>query len=196
MKKIERPHYTHIRHNLLFEEKDHTDITSDTTNVGRFYHTPDGKRYPSVTTVLGAKPNPGITAWRQRVGEKEANRIMHHAATRGTALHETVERYCNNEKTHFEPDAMPNVKAMFHAIEPVLQKIGPIALQEKGLYSHRLELAGRVDMVADFDGIPSIIDFKTSSRRKTRSQIKSYFMQATAYATMFEEMTSSPIEQM
>jgi ATP-dependent exoDNAse (exonuclease V) beta subunit len=56
-------------------------------------------------------------------------------------------------------------------------------------------MAGRVDCVAVFANRVSVIDFKTSTRRKSPSQIKGYFIQETAYATMFEEMYGVPIER-
>ena len=59
---------------------------------------------------------------------------------------------------------------------------------EGSMYSNELEIAGRVDCIAEFAGRVSVIDFKTSTKRKTPSQIKGYFMQETAYAIMFEEM--------
>ena len=66
---------------------------------------------------------------------------------------------------------------------------------EGSMYSNELEIAGRVDCIAEFAGRVSVIDFKTSTRRKSPSQVKSYFLQETAYATMFEEMYGVPIER-
>ena len=59
----------------------------------RYYTTPDGDRFPSVTTVLGAKPKPYLQEWRNRVGEQEANRITKISSGRGTNLHTLCERY-------------------------------------------------------------------------------------------------------
>ena len=66
---------------------------------------------------------------------------------------------------------------------------------EGSMYSHKLEMAGRVDCVAEFAGKVSVIDFKTSTKHKTPSKIKNYFLQETAYAKMFEEMYNVPIER-
>ena len=182
-----RPNYTHLKDHSIFKFHD---LEVETTPTGRFYKTPEGNLYPSVTTVLGAQKNEGLLRWRKWVGNEEADRIMHHASTRGTALHEAVERYCDNEEEYFAPGEMPHVKSMFKSIEPQLKNIGVIAVQEAPLYSDFLGLAGRVDLIGEWDGVPSIVDFKTSSRRKKKSEIKSYFMQATAYAHMFEERTN------
>jgi genome maintenance exonuclease 1 len=66
---------------------------------------------------------------------------------------------------------------------------------EGSMYSNDLEMAGRVDLIAEFAGKVSVIDFKTSTKRKTPSKIKGYYMQETAYAKMFEEMYGVPINR-
>ena len=54
----------------------------------RIYLTPDGESLPSVTSVLSkTKDKTGLHAWRKRVGEKKAEKIMEDAARIGTALH-------------------------------------------------------------------------------------------------------------
>jgi genome maintenance exonuclease 1 len=63
------------------------------------------------------------------------------------------------------------------------------------LYSHYLEVGGRVDCIAEWDGTLSVIDFKTSKRPKEKAKIDNYFMQASAYCVMFEELTKIPIKQ-
>ena len=56
-------------------------------------------------------------------------------------------------------------------------------------------MAGRVDCIAEWNGKLSVIDFKTSRKEKRKEWIESYFMQCTAYAIMFEEMTGIPVPQ-
>ena len=171
-------------------------LVDDTTKKGRTYVTPEGNKYPSITTVLGSLSKEAIIAWRKRVGEEEANRISRHAAHRGTQLHTIAERYINNEEKVFADNEMPHVKALFKAVRPLIDKyIGKIILQETPLYSDKLQVAGRVDLIAEYKGILSVIDFKTSKRRKSREDISSYFMQAAFYAAAFYERTGIPIKQ-
>jgi genome maintenance exonuclease 1 len=54
-------------------------------------------------------------------------------------------------------------------------------------------MAGRVDCIAEYNGKRAVIDFKTANKAKYKSQIHSYFMQAAAYAIMYEERTGIPI---
>ena len=169
------------------------DLLTESTEEGRKYVTPDGEKYPSITTVLGHFSKAGIMEWRKRVGEEEANRVSLHATTGGTALHKVCERYLDNEEDYLN-GTMPHVQGMFNSIKPILDgRIGLVYMQEVPLYSDHLRLAGRVDCVGEFDGVPSIIDFKTSKRSKTEEDIKDYYEQEAAYAVMFEERTKIPI---
>lgn len=172
------------------------DLAVENTDRGRCYITPEGNAYSSITTILGSIGKESLKEWRKAVGEAEADRICHHAATRGTAMHEIVERYLNNESEWFLSKDMPHTRALFNSIRPILDRhIKEVILQECPLYSDTLRAAGRVDLVANFDGTPSIVDFKTSRRRKTADGISNYFQQATAYALMFEERTGIKINQ-
>jgi genome maintenance exonuclease 1 len=162
----------------------------------RYYKLPDGSLAMSVTTVLGsALDKTGLMEWRKRVGEEEANRISTQAATRGTAIHLLAERYLLNED-RWARDAMPSNIFSFNEIRPILDaNIGKIYAIEAPLYSIGLRAAGRSDCIADWNGVPSIIDFKTSRRPKEEKWIESYFLQATTYAMMMEERTGLAVKQ-
>ena len=176
-----------------YEELDigYDDLVADTRETGRVYIAPDGSRYPSVTTVLGILSEDSIREWRQRVGEEEANKISHRASNRGTAVHSIIEKYLRNEDTS---DNLPHIKQSLANLRPILDKsIGKIFGLETALYSRHLGMAGRCDCIAEWNGVPSIIDFKTSRRIKKKENIASYFAQASADAIMFEERTGLAI---
>jgi CRISPR/Cas system-associated exonuclease Cas4 (RecB family) len=166
------------------------DLVVENGANGRRYLSPEGNKYPSITTVLGVLSKAGIAAWRARVGDEEANKISHRASTRGTAVHDLVEKYLDNEEL---PEVLPHITASLSNLKPSLSRIGRIFAQESPLYSKHLGVAGRVDCVGEYDGVPSIIDFKTSKKIKKKEWITSYFMQAAAYAIMWEERTGMPI---
>ena len=167
------------------------DLVADTRKTGRVYLAPDGTSYPSVTTVLGILSEDSIRAWRARVGEEEANKISTRAAGRGTLVHSIVEDYLNNEDT---TKYLPHIRQSLENLRPILDRsIGKIFGLETALYSRHLGMAGRCDCIAEFDGVPSIIDFKTSRRVKKKENISNYFAQMSAYAIMFEERTGMPI---
>jgi len=181
---------------FIQEHHSFLELQSETTPAGRYYITPNGQRLPSVTTVLGRKlDKSGLLEWRARVGEEEANRISTQAAVRGTAIHSIAEKYLLNEET-YPPKTMPANMSTFAGIQKLLDKhVDRIYAIEAPLYSLNLNAAGRTDCVATWDGVPSIIDFKTSRKLKKEEWIQSYFLQATAYSIMFEELTGVHIPQ-
>lgn len=161
----------------------------------RYYVTPDGKKLPSVTTVVGAQKKQAIMEWRRRVGEEVANKISKQATSRGTNVHTLCEHYLNNEP---KPPSvvMPDAKEMFISLKPLLDKINNIHYQEVGLWSTQLGLAGRVDCIGEYEGVLSVIDFKTSKKLKDIKDIQDYFWQTTAYALMYEELIGQPINDL
>lgn len=173
------------------------DLKAVTTQSGRVYLTPSDQKYPSVTTVLSAYGKKALFEWRKRVGEEEANKIAAKASRRGTALHTVCEKYLLNEMTRMKLVSMiPTTKELFFKIKPHIdENITKVYALEQALYSDVLRIAGRVDCIAEWNGRLSIVDFKSSTRQKNKDGIDNYFMQCTAYAIMFEELTGRPIDQ-
>jgi hypothetical protein len=166
------------------------DLDAETTPSGRLYRTPGGS-FPSVTTVLSILSEEAIQAWRKRVGDDEANRVGHRASSRGTKVHSIIEDYLNGKDT---TEYLPHIRQSLSNVKPILdQSIGRIFGIEVPLYSRHLGLAGRCDCIAEFDGVPSILDWKTSRRVKKKENISNYFAQMAAYAIMWEERTGMPI---
>ena len=172
------------------------DLESKTYSDGKRYYTlPDGSgvKLPSVTTVVGAMKKQAIMEWRARVGEEEANRISKKATSRGTNVHTLCERYLRNEPLGA---IMPDALEMFKSIKPHLNKINNIHYQEQALWSVKLGMAGRVDLIGEWNGVLSVIDFKTSKKIKKVEDIQDYFAQCTAYACMYEELVGQGIDQL
>ena len=162
----------------------------------RYYTTPEGKHYPSVTTVTGLMNRVWIKKWKAAVGEEKANKISRKAMGRGTRYHHLQEDFLNNKLTEERlKEITPLDLMMFNQTKELTTKLGDIYMLEGSMYSNELEMAGRVDCIAEFAGEVSVIDFKTSTKRKTPSQIKGYFMQETAYAKMFEEIYNTTINR-
>ena len=175
--------FNHIHHEFPKLKR----ITSDTGT--RLYQTPSGKAYPSVTTITGQLAKKAIQEWRQRIGKEKAAAITAKASRQGTRIHYLCEDYLSNRefrKKEFDLE-------MWESIKPELDRIDNIHGLESKLFSDHLEVAGTVDCVGEYDGKLSIIDFKTSSKFKTKEQIKNYFMQTAAYAVAFEETTKIPV---
>jgi genome maintenance exonuclease 1 len=173
------------------------ELESETTEKGRTYKTKEGRSYPSITTVLSEYNRKAIFEWRQRVGEEEANKVSRKASGRGTKLHNVCEKYLLNEMTDMKISMMmPDTKELFLKIRPLLdQNIGDVYGIEQPLYSDRLRIAGRCDCIAEWNGVLSIVDWKTATYRKEKEYIENYFMQAAGYSEMFEERTGIQINQ-
>ena len=168
------------------------EITTESIKGKRFYVTPEGNKYPSITTVLSDRNKEGIVKWRESVGNDVANQIMRQAASRGTAVHTLIENYLNNEELS-KQDVLP--VALFVTMKSELDNINNIRIQEGGLYSDKLGVAGRVDCIAEYKGKISVIDFKTSTKEKKEEWVENYFIQGSAYCEMYEERFLQPIEQ-
>jgi len=166
-----------------------------TKNGKRFYVTPEGNKYPSITTVIGAnsKKQKVLRKWRARVGEEAAQKKTTRSSSRGTKVHKLFEDYLNNKDLNYKD---PLSKYMFVRSKDTLHRINNIYLQEAALYSDTLELAGRVDCIAEFDGVLSIIDFKTSDKYKKEEYLYDYYVQECAYALCLQERYGIQVKQL
>jgi hypothetical protein len=171
------------------------DLETEYVDGKRYYKTPAGN-LPSVTTVLGQKlKNPGLEAWKARVGEEEVKRVSTQAAGRGSAVHLLCEKYLSNDPD-YKRGAMPFNLETFSSIKKHLDLcIGTVYGIEVPLWSENLKTAGRCDLLAGWYGTNSVIDFKTSKRKKDEEDIQSYFLQATVYSMMAEELTEHKFPQ-
>ena len=161
------------------------------TENGRFYLGSNGQKYPSVTTILGKRKEKivALNEWRRRVGEKQASRISTMAANRGTNVHKLVEDFVMNIPVDYRR-VMPLPASMFKSIQPCIEEhLKVVRAIEVALLSDTLKLAGRTDIIGTWDDYNSVIDIKTSTRVKKENDILDYFLQCTAYAIMFEELT-------
>ena len=176
-------------------------VETKTINHKRFYVTPEDNYYPSITTILSIRNKEGLMEWRKRVGNDVANYVARSASARGTKVHHMCEDYLNNMESEW-PDKFKEHKKNFlpwclfkQLRNEALCHINDIYAQEAGLYSDKYKVAGRVDCIAKYKGVLSIIDFKTSTKEKNDEWNENYYIQASAYAEMFEERTNINISQ-
>ena len=175
--------------------KEEVDLEAQTIDGTRFYKVPSGKMYPSITSVTSFYNRDVFINWRKKVGEEKANKITRESTFRGTKYHDAVEYYIRNG-TIDGLDMLPSTKFLFLSSKKNLDRIDNIHALEKSLYSDYLGLAGRVDCIAEFDGELAVIDFKTSTKVKPEKWIENYFVQETAYACMYFEMTGIPVKKL
>jgi len=160
------------------------------TPAGRRYVTARGDVYPSVTTVLGQLSQAGIAAWVARVGEAEAERIRASSSERGNAVHAMAEDYLLG-KTVTDGRFSHLFTPIGRWLDANLDEIWYI---EGSVYSHDMGVAGATDLIGVVNGVPTVVDFKTSLKPKKAHWIGNYFMQCAAYAECLREMTGVDVE--
>lgn len=170
------------------------ELIAETTADQRWYEIRPGVKYPSVTTILGHKPKPWLEEWRESMGREAADIETQRCADRGEAVHLMAERYLKNDKAPTKDQHSSDIK-LFNQLRPTLHKMNNIRAQEIPLFSDTIKLAGRVDVIGDYDGVLSVIDFKTSNTSKDLGMVQDYFLQSTAYAIMYFEMFNVAIDQ-
>lgn len=161
----------------------------------RYYTTPAGITYPSITTLLGHQEKPWLEDWRNSLGHDKAAKETKRAADRGDAIHKLIEIYLSNKLT-FDITKQYDCEhvAGFNQVKLRLNKIDNIRAQEVAIYSDLLKVAGRIDCIGEYDGKLSVIDFKTSTNVKDKGMIEDFWLQTTAYAIMWSEVTGEPID--
>jgi genome maintenance exonuclease 1 len=164
----------------------------------RFYATPSGAKYPSMSTLVKLLSGDAIAQWRKRVGPEEAARVGARASRRGTSVHSLAENYLLGQKDEFRSlyrKAMPDTHANWKGLKPYFDThISEVRASECRLYSHALRLAGTTDFIGVHNGRLAVIDFKTSGKFKKREWIDGYFIQGDGYGMMWEELTGETPE--
>ena len=185
-------------YNPKFDYKPLNRVTEDGR---RLYATPDGKRLPSVTTVLEkTKPEEkkiALENWRKSVGHARAQQITTEAANRGTRMHKYLEDYVKTGQLS-ERGSNPFSWASHGMAETVIEK-GlcnvsefwgvEIPLYFPGLY------AGTTDGAGIHLGDESILDYKQTNKPKKREWIEDYFLQLVAYALAHNEVYGTNIRK-
>lgn len=154
----------------------------------------DGKRHydvksqklPSVTTILSATQSPekqaSLAAWRERVGDANATRIVDDAGSRGTIMHKILETYIQGQGYLDLTDTGLNAHNMaIQIIQNGLSNVTEYYGLEATLYYPNL-FAGATDLIGVHKGQDAIIDFKTTNKPKKREWIEDYCLQIAAYS--------------
>lgn len=180
LKTIKRPLFEHLELEIPKLER----VTIDGVRFYKIPHTEENKAFISVTSVTSNYSKEKIAEWRARVGEDEARRVIKFATGLGTQYHSLAEAYFKNEEL---PKKSALAEFLFNNSLSTFGRIGKIHTIEHPLYSMDWELAGTPDMIAEFDGVLSVIDHKTSEEPKKREWIEGYFVQCFSYAYMYAE---------
>jgi genome maintenance exonuclease 1 len=180
---------------VLSERYPYSEIKRVTDNGKRHYATPDGRRVPSVTTILSeTKDMTHLHAWRKRIGEQKAQQIATESANIGTVMHRSLEKHVKGEDrtpgsnlVQQKGYAMANV-----IIEQGLKDVNEVWGSEVNLYYPEL-YAGTTDLVGTMHDVPHIFDFKQARKLKKKEWVEDYFLQLTAYAEAHNKLFGTNI---
>lgn len=179
----------------MFTYRDYETVSLD----GRRIYVIDDNLYPSITTVLSGtrtqETSNALEAWRNRIGHKKADKVSTDAATRGTNLHLMMERALGGQDPKLDEFPQEHVN-MFKSLRLETRKINKVFGQEVVLFSHTMQMAGRCDLVGEYNGEIAIVDYKTSTRVKSEYEIGDYWLQIAFYATAHNEMFGTDINKM
>ena len=138
------------------------------TKVHTIYKTANGKRVPSVTTILGILDKPALLKWAYECGlnGEDYRKVRDKAADIGTIAHYMIECHLKNEDPDlrdYSSDNIEKAKIAFNAFIDFekAHTIKPILI-EKQMISEKLKYGGTLDLIAEMDGLVQLIDFKTS----------------------------------
>jgi genome maintenance exonuclease 1 len=185
-------------YNPKFDYKPLSRVTED---GHRLYATPDGKRLPSVTTVLDrTKPEEkkqALNEWRKRVGVENAQKITTEAANRGTRMHTYLEDYIKQGQLRdrgSNPFGWASHAMAQTVIEDGLKNVNEIWGVEIPLYFPSL-YAGTTDGCGLHLNEESILDYKQTNKPKREEWIEDYYLQLTAYALAHNEVYGTNIRK-
>ena len=183
---------------ILNEKFNYTDLKSETQKNGkRHYVSPEGQRLSSVTTILSAtKDMTALDAWRKRIGDDAADKQVKEAINVGNLLHNELERYILGMERNSGGNLIRKMARQMadNVINRGLVHVNEVWGVEVPLYFPHA-YAGRSDLIGEYKGIPSIIDFKNSKKIKKREWIEDYMLQGTAYALAHNELFETNIRQ-
>jgi len=144
----------------------------------RHIYTLNGFEIPSVTTVM----KPLSEFYYRGVDEED----LRQAAERGSIVHEAVENYL----LFGIKDIPPEHAGYFEGFKKWIDDRNPVVLgTEHRLYHKYLMYAGTADLLCLIDGIPTVVDYKTTSAlypKLTRVQTEAYRQALGSHGLTFE----------
>lgn len=166
-------------------------VKTTTIDGSRFYyHDGEDVAYESVTTWLSRFPNPTLQAWKDRTPTHES--IAANQRALGDHVHARIEEFfapLGKKTAHQTNHNNIIAESMFQSLLPRLREnITSVVVQEIPLLSTTIGLGGRCDMIGNWKGELSVIDFKTTRKIKKVEWLEDYFIQEACYAMMYKEL--------
>lgn len=152
----------------------------------------DGKEVPSVTTILGIINKPYLIRWANNLGLRGKAIVDEnkHILGIGTLLHAKIEGFLKNTEvdtfgyTHTQKAIAEACFKKFLKWKES-KKINVIYIEES--FVSKRGYGGTIDAFLEINGIPTIVDWKTS-----KAISSDYYIQFSAYIQLLEDNSEEP----
>lgn len=192
-KLIKRDGYLKFPETKNFKLVDTPQIERLDTDNGRFYRTPSGLIVPSVTTVLSTYENKKLEDLERKIGSERMAELRSRGAKRGDGFHKAVESLLEGKEEL--PKNLISKELYLKAKSTIEKNVSDPLLIEQQLWSEDLQVAGTLDLIAEWNGKLSLIDWKTASYKKAKDEIETYYMQTFMYTYMIHERIGIKLDQ-
>ena len=173
--------------------------TKSIINGSRHYSV-NQENLPSVTTILKATESQEkiakLTEWKDRVGHQQAEIIKQEASSRGSSMHDYLEKFLRGKlNLDLLGDNTREKMMADQIIESGLRnKLSEVWGCEATLY-YPGKYAGAADCIGVYENRETIIDFKQSNKPKKDEWIQDYYLQCAAYVLAHNTVHGSNITQ-
>lgn len=152
------------------------------------YKNKEGKRIPGTTTITGVLNKPALVPWANNLGLQGINvkDYVDDKADIGTLVHEMMFCDLKGEKVNTSYYTATQIEIAKNSFKKYINwkkqhTIESIVL-EYGMVSEKYQYGGTIDNYCLFDGVPTLIDYKTS-----KALYSEMFIQVAAYRQLLME---------
>jgi len=158
-----------------------------------------GYKYPSVTTILGVLRRPALEFWLKNNTKEFCDAESNRAKEIGTALHDAIFNHIERTGIDTETKYPDEVNICIQSFMKFKREHPEIKMTKSELkIEHpKLKYSGTLDCVAEIDGQPVILDWK-SGQYKDKDELPIYnesLYQVSAYIKSYEKMFNLKIKK-
>ena len=167
---------------------------------GSRHYSVNEERLPSVTTILKAteseEKKASLERWKNRVGRKEADLISRQSLSRGSAMHDFLEKFILNQlNLDLLGDNSLEKQMADQIIDNGLRNdLSEVYGVEAPLY-YPGKYAGAADLLGVYMGKETILDFKTGNKPRRDEWNDEYYLQLGAYSLAHDKVYGTNIKQ-
>ena len=160
----------------------------------------NSEKLPSVTTILNAtkseRDKAKLEEWRKRVGAKAADQISKEALSRGSSMHDFLEKFILNQlNLDLLGDNSLEKQMADQIIENGLRNDLSEVYGVEATQYYPGKYAGAADLLGVYMGKETILDFKTGNKPRRDEWNNEYYLQLGAYSLAHDKVYGTNIKQ-